>query len=328
MSSNLEVDNEELETIDIETPLNETQLERPQPDAPYIPSPRKDKKNKSIAIVLIVIAVLLIGAGAFYWFVLKEQPTNETSSTTTPVETEVVVDTTDYAKEIIEKVRVSEEKLVAKYPDSKVADGEQPYAPAYRYGTANYYVGGEFGHNLTITKPGDFNEAFNTASEEAATVVLDKERLNKAENEYSFVYSNNNVVCSLSHASYPVNISCANIRDYAVPAEEAAPYAKAYFKAEVSPGNQKGLVFGSPKVSEKSDGYKSSVVSIGVYEGVGGFAGLFYSKDGSWVFWRGTQSAIDCKDYDSYILQKSFEGDACYLDAKTENSVVTVTIKQ
>ncbi len=322
-----DLDKKDLETIDIETPIDETPPPTPVPVVPNIPSPKKSKKKLIIGIIIAL--VLLAAAGfAYYWFFVKEEATTVTKSSekiVAQVETPTA-DTRDYAKELIEKVRASVSNIKTEYPKSKV-ENTDAYAPPYKYGSNMYYVAGQFGYSLLITESGDFNEAFNNSAEEAVFAVLEKENLVKDEEEYLITFTGDTVVCNASNSSYPVYVSCANTRDYKTPSEIVEPFAKAYF---ASPNATDGseIVFGQPKINEKSDGYKNASVSINGYNSSGGFAGLYSGKNNVWTFWKGSQSVIDCSEYNTFELQKSFEGDSCYIEGQTENSVVKVTLKQ
>jgi hypothetical protein len=328
-----QIDKKELETIDIDAPLNEPETEPSEPETPDIPSPKKSHKALIFVIISIIVAVLLIAASVYYWIFVRQAPANIISSSGTAAKVNTPADstdTTDYAKNIIDKIRVSESSLATTYPKSKVEDTD-PNAPAYKYGSTTYYVSGNFGHSLTITNStaiGVYDPAFNTAGEQAAISVLDKESLTKKQTNFSYRYSNDNakVVCNLSHLSYPVYISCANTRDYKTPSETVAPFAKAYLASpEVSKDSE--VVFGQPNITNKTGSYKKATVGIGGFESSGGFAGLFYTKGKDWVYWRGTQSEIACADYNTYDLQKSFEGEACYVDGQVNDSAVVVTLK-
>jgi hypothetical protein len=327
-----EINKKELETIDVDAPLNEPQIEPSEPETPDIPSPKKSHKAL-IGIIISIIVILLLAAAAYYWFIIRQEPAQIISSSGTAAkvqDTTDPTDTTDYAKELIDKIRVSEGSLATTYPKSKVEDSD-PNAPAYKYGSTTYYVSGNFGYSLTITNStaiGVYDAAFNTAGEQAAISVLDKENLTKKQTNFSYRYGNDNgkVVCSLSHLSYPVFISCANTRDYKTPSEAVAPFAKAYL-ASPEASKDSEVVFGQPNITNKTGSYKKATVGIGGFESSGGFAGLFYTKGKDWVYWRGTQSEIGCADYNTYDLQRSFEGEACYVDGQVNDSAVVVTLK-
>lgn len=327
------IDEKELDAIDIDAPLDESGTEAPEPEEPNIPTPKKSHKARTFVIISIILAILLIGASVYYWMFIHEKPADITSSTTSTAKVDTTPDpndTTDYAKAIIDKIRISEASIKAAYPKSGIEDTD-PSAPAYKYGSSTYYVSGNFGHSLMITNataPGVYDADFNTAAEQAAISVLDKEDLTKTLSNFSYRYSNDNgtVTCSLSHLGYPVSISCANIRDYKAPSEAVAPFAKVYLASPEASQNSE-VVFGQPNIVNKSGTFKKATVGIGGYEGVGGFAGLFYNDGKGWTYWRGTQSVIACKDYNTYALQKAFEGDECYVEGQTNDSVVTVTLK-
>jgi hypothetical protein len=326
-----QIEKKELETIDIDAPLTESEVVPPESEVPNIPNPKKSRKSLIIGIILIIV-VLLVAGGAYYWFFVRQESAQIISAADDTAATPATdsTDTTDYAKDIIDKIRVSEASLKTTYANSKVEDSD-PSAPAYKYGATTYYVSGNFGHSLLVTNstsPGTYDEAFNTAGEQAAITILDKENLTKKQSNFSYRYSNDNgqVVCSLSHLSYPVYVTCANTRDYKAPSEAVAPFAKAYLASPEASQNSE-VVFGQPTITNKAGAYKKATVGIGGFEGTGGFAGLFYTKGTDWVYWRGTQSEIACADYNTYDLQKAFEGETCYNEAQAKDSAVVVTLK-
>lgn len=126
---------------------------------------------------------------------------------------------------------------------------------------------------------------------------------------------------------YPTFISCANITDYSKLATSVSPFANALF-ASVGTEYQENTVIYEPAITKVSDNYARAIVSISGYEGVGGYAGLFYSADGAknWVYWKGAQAEIPCEEYDTYALQKSFEGDSCYDESTDTSKRVEVTL--
>lgn len=320
-----DIDKKDLETIDIETPLDQPSSS-PMIIPPHAPRPRRS--NKAALLVFLSIVTFLAAAGfLYYWFVYKNQDATITTSTpeASAEVTTVSDDSRDYAKELIDRIRTSTEDLKQTYPNSSVKKNE-PMAPAYMYGVNKYYVSGQFGHALVISDAGAYNEAFITHSEQRALSVLEDQKLIKKERQYMTTYINDSVVCSVSKSSSPVYVSCANTRDYKTPSETVQPFANAYF-ANPNAADESQIVFGQPTITNKSDGYKSAIVSISGYGGTGGFAGLFTAKNNTWTYWTGSQSIIACSSYNTLELQKSFEGEACYIEGE-EDSVVIVTLTQ
>ncbi|MES2630697.1 MAG: hypothetical protein V4611_01955 [Patescibacteria group bacterium] len=324
MNDDSDINKDELATIDIETPIGEP--ETPQPETPIVPEPKKSKKKIWI-LLSIIIALLLIGAGAFYyWFFIKEAPPiDNTAITQTVTEPEVVEDTTDYAKELIEKIRTAEAALVTTYPEIKVENSDYN-SPAYQPEKQVYYIAGKIGYGILVTDSSKFSspEGFNSETESVATTILDADKtLTKTGLETTIRYESANVLCSISHESYPFYASCANVRDYATLAAEITPFAEAFKKGE----NAQYLassIFSVPTIVQGQDGYKNATVSTGAYESIGGYAGLYYGKD-TWTFWRGTQSQIPCVDFNTVELQKSFVGTSCYKENDL-NAKVKVTL--
>lgn len=57
---------------------------------------------------------------------------------------------------------------------------------------------------------------------------------------------------------------------------------------------------------------------------IGGAAGLFYrtSPDAKWQFFVGTQSVLDCSDYNTDDLKKAYVGEVCYDTVTRSDSTV------
>jgi hypothetical protein len=315
------------------TPVNPVSPPTLFTSTPIVAPPKKSRKK---LILLIALAVLLLaGAGTaayFLFFQPKQQTSEETVAPSLPAETEpeVPADTTDYAKILIDKIHVEQEKVLAVNPGSTIVHVEQPYAPAYKYKDAAYYVTGAFGYSIyttttasTTSNPSE--DPFIVAIQNATTGSLEKDTtLKKAVTEYATLYTSDKAICSVSKDSYPVSVSCANVRDYKNTYETSVPYAKAYFDAEGTQ-YQSDTVFGTIALEKKNDGYGNASVSIGPFEGVGGFAGLYFIKDDVVTFWQGTQSLINCSDFNTYALQKSFETESCY-DPATASGEGTVKV--
>lgn len=292
---------------------------------------QKSKKSKKwLILFLIIFGVLILTfiSIALYFLYFQPKTTPAVTQTSQTNNSQPVKDATDYAAEIIGKVRTEEGKLTGSYPNLKVED-DQPNSPGYKAPSTNYYIGGEFGHSLlvstsnTATLPQD--PAITTAQATANnTVSSSSDNLIKTSSDYSTVYTGINVICTISKDSYPVFVTCANIRDYTNLSNQIKPFADAFFKDKDNQATQGSYSFRAPIITKKSDGYANATVSAGPYEGVGGFAALFYGKDGNWTYWRGTQSEIACTDFNTLALQKSFEGMTCYDESINGESTVKV----
>lgn len=329
-NTDTDLPNEELEVLSIDTPADNE-------SAPVVvtePAPEPPKKKTKLVVLIVILSVLVLGgltAGAYFLFFQPKTSTDVSTQAQNLPEKQPVEEVIDYAKIIIDKVRANEQTLAMNdYELSNVEDSEDSYAPPYQQALNSYYVTGDFGHSLIVSDTSDTDPmgGFTTAAEKIAndTLLLENE-MKVTNSEFNTRYVNQNVVCSVSKASYPVSVSCANIRDYKAIATQLTPFATAYFDSEGEEYKTQ-LVFATPVIEKKADGYANATVSMGSYEGTGGFAGLFYSTGDTWTFWQGTQSIIACEDYNSYALQKSFEGEDCYKETDGDiNSKVTVTLK-
>jgi len=308
-----------------------------QADNPFIaglpPEPKAPKRSRKKAVIITsIIVVLLLAIGAVAFFLSLPKTSNNVTANKNTTQT-ALKPAPLTAQGLVDEVRIAQEKLAKTYPESKLDRSETPSSPAYKYSGAAYYISGSFGSdvlvsdtsangNTTATEPSPVIKA----AHEAAFKALDAHKsLAKTSTETLTTYQDDDVICTVStDAIFTTSTNCADKKDYASLAKQIKPFADAY--ASVPKDDQiSNLVFSSPKITEKSGGFSNATVSIGPFEGMGGFAGLFYAKDGNWTFWRGTQSQIDCTDYNTYELQKAFEGTSCY-DATTQNENATVAV--
>ena len=230
---------------------------------------------------------------------------------------------------MIAKIRSAEEGLKVSFPQLSVEENEAN-SPAYKYGANAYYISGKFGSNISITNTGttDPESRFSIETQAVAnTILANQGSLKKTSTAYSTKYEGTELVCTVSVQIYPTFISCANITDYSKLATSVSPFANALF-ASVGTEYRENTVIYEPSITKVSDNYARAIVSISGYEGVGGYAGLFYSADGAknWVFWKGAQAEIPCEEYDTYALQKSFEGDSCYDESTDTSKRIEVTL--
>jgi len=151
----------------------------------------------------------------------------------------------------------------------------------------------------------------------------------------SALYASDDIVCSIrnqnltaySLKSYISEIGCADISNYSNEATKIEPLYTAYATSSdtlKTPVSNNTLYLSSLKTQDGAEGYKSASIAFG-YLGapVGGFEGLFYQEPGKdWQYLIGTQDALNCKDFNTVALQKSFSGQTCYDATTLKESVV------
>lgn len=316
----------DLEVLSIDTP-NDDQLDQAEP------SVVRKKRRKGPVVLIIILAILIVsGAGlAVYLLFFQQKPTtttNETTNNTTQSSTSPDA-AKDYASDIIAKIRIAEEALAVTFPKLKV-EASNDNSPALKYGTNKYYIAGNFGSALYVSDTSNTNsqDNFRIATQAVAIKILDSEKnLVKSSSKYSHIYKSTDVVCVVSTEAYPTYVVCANTIDYKTVAATIAPFGSAFIASAEGANTQGNAIMHTPKVTKKSDGYANAILPIGLYEGMGGYAGLFFSKDGTaWTYWKGAQGELACGDYNTYDLQKAFEGDSCYDELAEINSTVKVTL--
>lgn len=300
----------------------------PPQDFNFIVQPPAPKKShKGLIATIIVLAVLLIAAITAVVFLLFFQP-KDASTADDQTQTEEVNKT--QASEYVKKVETAlDEQLGETYPKLELVNSAS--APVYKPADTNYAVIADgFGTTIAVqTDATTYDQAGQTAIQRIANETLKGESDLKitAQKDWQTTYESDDVICTVSDASSPVLVSCANVEDYATVVMQVAPFAAAYLASEQGKTYGQGVAFSSPRITQKSNGYSNAVVSIGNTESpVGGAAGLFYAKDGNWVYWTGTQSLIPCADYSTNDLQRAFENDTCYDTATNAPATVKITL--
>lgn len=301
-----------------------------QPPAPVPEPPQKPGAPKGLIVTVILLAILLLGAIGFivYMFYSQPKPVEEKKTDTTTSETTEASKTGD-ADKVIASIRTAlTEKIVPTYKDTSFETGTT--APFYKAKDEAFAVGGTFGFSLSVDPaPTGYDEKANKAVQDVIVDTLSsKSRFTVTNNEWSSLYQDETVICNLITNGAPVNVSCANIADYKDSIAKAKPFATAYLNSADGKKYGEGITLGNITITQKTGGYSNAVVSMGsTLSPVGGYAGLFYGKDGNWTYFRGTQAFINCSDYNTYDIQASFEGDACYDTAATNKpAVVKVTL--
>ncbi len=297
----------------------------PTPDTSNFIVPPPKKSNKGLIVLIITLVVLLLGALGTIAYLLFFQPKDtSTKDTTTTQQT-----TNDTAQKLADKVEAAiNEQLKTTYPNLKVSEGTG--SPAYKADGKDYAVyGNDFGVSLSVdTNPTAYDQTGQVAIERIIKETLDGEAsLTSKSTDWQITYQSTDAICTTSLGSSPVSLSCANTADYSALIKQMEPFAKAYFASAEGKINKTGVAFATPTITKKATSFSNAVVAIGSTESpVGGFAGLFYAKDANWTYWRGTQSIINCKDYNTNDLQRAFEGDTCYDTKAKASATVKVTL--
>jgi len=310
------------------------------------PDPEKPPRNPRLKLFIIggsIALVLALIAAVIFFFQSTESEDHPTTTPTAKTDTPREVALT--ATSLIDEVRTAQKKIAVNSPELifSTSAADTKYSPTYKYGTAPYYIRGTFGEDITAfdssaaNSSGDsdspngltMRKVVQDAQATAAAVFKSHSSLKETPGEsYTTYYSDAHVICTLSTTLSSVTTTCADIKDYAPLAKTIQPLAESYL-ATVEDARADNLVFSNPQITQKSHGFTSAKIGISSLENVGGFAGLFYTKDNGWVFWRGTQSQILCSDYNSYALQTAFEGETCYDPAAdNEHASVMITLSE
>jgi len=335
--------NQPVEHVDSMEPMQPAQPTPPEPLTPFEPlppitpvdpivsapvvEPKKGHKGL-VATIIVLVLLLLAAAGYIVYTTFFQTKADETSNTTTT--TQQTATTAPNAQAIVEKVRTAvKDGLTQTLPSMTIAD--TTYAPAYKADGAPYAVNSStLGYGLNVTPEPTSTTSDLSSSTKVEQVIADsftaQTGFTKSSQDWQTTYQNNAVICAVSVSSSPVSLSCADKSAYSDLVKTVNPFATAYLASADGKKYGEGILLSEPKITEKASGYSSATVSMGNTQSpVGGYAGLFYAKDGTWTYWRGTQSVIDCADYNTHDLQKAFEGDACY-NSVTKNDSATVKV--
>lgn len=296
-------------------------------DTNFVVQPPAPKKpGAGLIITAITLAVLLLGALGVIAYLLFFQPVATTEEKVTDT-----TDTSNQAQSLVAKAKTAVvEVLKTDYTDATINDTS--FTPLYKAADTPYAVtGGTFGYGFETnpTKDSSYDQTALTAVQRSISTLIESDKsYKKTTKAWEIDYQNESVICSVSIDTSPVNFSCANIADYKNLISAVEPYATAYLASDQGKQYGEGVAFGMPTIAQKANGYSNAQVSVtNTNSPVGGFAGLFYAKDGNWAFWKGTQSILGCTEYNTVDLQHSFEGDVCWDDATNKESTVAITLK-
>jgi hypothetical protein len=314
------------------TPVQPLYQSEPMQD-PY-PTPEPPKKSKTPLVVIIILSLLLLAAASYIAYTqFFQAKTNEASNTqTNTATTEEPAVTSPDAVAVVEKLRTAiNDKFIAKFPTMKIENSFN--LPIYKAEGIDYAVGSNealLGHGLNVSLNSNASTPDTTGSKEVtdfASSVLSDEKFQKTSEFWMESYQSDTVVCNVLLSSTPVSISCANKSTYTELIANLKPFATSYLASETGKQNKDTLLLGDAKVTYKSPGYSSAIVTIAnIKSPVGGAAGFFYSKDNVWTYWRSSQAGLLCTDYNTRDLQKGFEGDSCIEGNAGKAATVKVTL--
>lgn len=318
-----------------------------QPKSAQVIEQPKTKKNKVLLIIGIILLIVLSAAGGIGVYAYlnkdtKQQAAVKTSSEESTTKTANVVasitpvSVTDEVKKSITAIYPDVITDKAKVSGSQIAFVSSDSAPAWTVNNSKNYVGysGDGASGLEVnfnTSRSERTEAEiqGQAGQIIQTIidVLNKENFVLSgdnaykSGDYLDAYIKDDVVCVTYQLNdnnvlnSPININCGNLSKYTTTLSSyvsVEPFAKAY---TASVASAVGVVLGQPKITDsKTSGYKTAVVSMGnAGQLVGGFAGLFYQKDGGdWKYFTGTQGVLGCDQYNTPELKAAYKGETCY----------------
>lgn len=300
---------------------------QPQPNNNFIVQPPEPKPGKGLLLVSVILGALLVIALIVIAYFAFFQPKNVAPATDNETKTTT---TEDKAATLTKKVKDALTKqLKDTYKDMVITDGTS--APMYKApDTAYAAYSSDIGKSILIdTRLATFDQPAVTAVEQIANQILSNEAdLHASKTDWLRTYQNENVICTVSTGSSPIFVSCANTADYGELIKEIAPFAGAYLASEDGKKNAEGIAFATPRITKKTNGFGAASLATGnLNSATGGAATLFYGKDSNWLYWRSTQAVIACGDYNTYELQRSFEGTLCIGNEGVRTSVA-VTIKE
>lgn len=298
---------------------------------PQAPQPAVPPKNKLPLIISLVIVILLLAAGAVTYYFLIVNKTDSTSpnnkSSTSQSKAENFT-----AQSLVNKIKskLTGDILVA--TDTSIHggltnDSTSVYIlPSAQVSGRKYWNQPKIGFGIAAT--GDKETAMTNLdtvkqllkdaglSTEGSTAFPTDENMNSS--LMAPVFRSADISCTLSvdkYNTYTLGIGCADMSSYVDAAKEIEPFYAAYMATSVPKDAADNLVFGLPEIKAGVDGYKNA----NIYQGA--FVGLYYMEPGkNWTYFIGTQSVLECAQYNTDALRKSFSGETCY-DGNGESKV-------
>ncbi len=283
--------------------------------------------KKLLWIPLSIFIVIGAGAGVFaYLSATNAGPIPTPPSPSTPTPPTVVS-----AATVVGSVRSTIEAYIQTYPKSSIEDQltNSVKSPNKQSAQGNYYINGQFGSGVVIADGADesIREAFYSGALAKVKAIFSQYALTQSsDTNLPFTYLSDSVICSADESIRPLSVTCADLSSYAALDAAIAPFATAYDQQNATTTSPGTATFSAPAITKKSGTYANARIGMSSIEGIGGWAQLFYTVNGStWLSWKGTQSILPCSDYSSLDLQKAFEGDTCTNLATGGDGKVVVT---
>lgn len=317
-----------------ETPPPVPQTPQPQFDPPIatppLNAPKKSHKKRNIIIAVVVL--LLLAAGTIAAIMLFSTPKKDTAKKSTAdtaaplddaqgIVTKINTAITDTSKDTYQNPQVSFTSPTSAQP---------AVSPSYQVKGTDYYVTTTQAYGLNIQKTVDTNSetgvdtVFTQGIMDQVTATLVANKYNKTTEFASGIeYQSNAVICTVSGTdSIPMYVTCANKNAYAKASTDLKPLVMAY-RASNPAGNPDTVYSLSTIRSSSVDGYQNAVVSVGYRQSNGGGGGaFFYRKEpGDWQFFKQSQSAFSCSEFNTNDLKAAFADESCVSDTNTNTTV-------
>lgn len=301
----------------------------PPPATPPLNMPKKSHKKRNIIIAVVVL--LLLAAGTVAAIMLFSTPKKDTTKKAATETTKPL----DDAQGMITKLNAAlTDNSNTGYQNPQISftsptSTPPAVSPSYQVKDTNYYVTTTQAYGLNIQK------TVNTTSETGVDMVftqgiVDEVTATFTSSQYKKTtelssgteYQSDTVICTVSGAdSIPIYVTCANKNAYTKASSDLKPLVTAYRAS--NPDSDSETVYSlSVMRSSSVDGYQNAVVSIGSRQKNGGGGAFFYRKgSGDWKFFKQSQSAFSCSEFDSDDLKAAFADETCISDTNTDTTV-------
>lgn len=295
---------------------------------------KKQSHKKAWITVAILGSIVLIGGIAAAVVLWLGNGTLIPSTPSTPDTSDnESVSQTNVAQKFIDEIEISVRAAFADtISDLAIAKNaaDAPTVPVKQLEDYGFYVVSGNTTSITASSPSYVasSGSFETTAHTAILDVFDRYATPQIAGEEDALYGyygDDSFICVVSPL-YPVSVTCTNSSDYEETAKAIAPFAALIPNPNGEPGTSPDLVLQNLVIRDSlTPGYQTATLSVHAYQGVGGYAALFYSVDNEWRFFKGTQSILECSDYSTPDLQKAYEGERCY-DTTTDNENATVRV--
>lgn len=314
------------------------------PEPPHIQEPatpqRKHQTSRPLLIVLlcVIVAVLAGAAGILgYRQLYTEKPTAvKPVAAAAPVKQPAAADAATLVSglkpelkstAVATEVNDGGDNVVVTGTDFGVAG-----APLQQPSGSDFFTGPATFSHITVASNG------NAISDDVRTaeayfmgqhMLLDAVNYAGSQSGVSAQFHNATTICALAQTAEPwpqgsnqLTANCADLTSYQAEASALAPVFAVYASAQPDT-KVAGVYFQGQMSASATKGYHYASINTGnVFAPAGGSIALLYqTPDGSWHYFKNTQSTLACSEFTAGDITKAFAGLQCATDTSQTSKV-------